>query len=128
MASQTKRPSRDNNGDGLVDESKRIRLATEQGSLTLRNRKVESYPVSTKRWEVEKAVADGPGFKVLLKGHGPRRRQFKVLIGDSALFESEPTISLLSGNQSLGDWMMPMRKSPMDPRLLILPLMRMETL
>jgi formylglycine-generating enzyme required for sulfatase activity len=79
VASQTKHHSRDNNGDGLVDGSKRIRLATEQGPLTLRNWRGESRLASTKRWEVEKAVADGTGFNVLLKGHGPRRRRFKVL-------------------------------------------------
>ena len=58
----------------------------------------------------------------------PGQRLIRVLIGVSASFESEPTISLLFGNQLLGNWMMPMRKSAMHPRLLILPLMLMETL
>ena len=79
MTNKTKRSSRDNNADGLVDGSKRIRLATEQGSLTLRNWRGKSLPASTQRRDVEKAVVDGSGFKVLLKGHGQRRGQFKVL-------------------------------------------------
>lgn len=79
MASQSKRPSRDNNADGLVDESKKIRLATEQGPLSLRNWRGKRLLASTKRWDVEKAIVDRPGFKVLLKGQGSLRGQFKVL-------------------------------------------------
>ena len=79
MASQSKRPPRDNNADGLVDESKKIRLATEQGPLSLRNWRGKRLLASTKRWDVEKAIVDRPGFKVLLKGQGSLRGQFKVL-------------------------------------------------
>ena len=78
MASQSKRPSRDNNADGLVDESKKIRLATEQGPLSLRNWRGKRLLASTKRLDVEKAIVDRPGFKVLLKGQGSLRGQFKV--------------------------------------------------
>ena len=79
VTNKTKRPSRDNNADGLVDGSKRIRLSTEQGPLTLRNWTGKSLPSSTQRRDVEKAVVDGSGFQVLLKGHGQRRGQFKAL-------------------------------------------------
>ena len=79
MASKTKRPSRDNNADGLVDDSKRIRLATEQGPLSLRNWTGARLRASSKRWDAEKAVDDGPGFKVLLKGKRGLHGQFKVL-------------------------------------------------
>ena len=84
MASKTKRPSGDNNSDGLVDASKKIRLATDQGSLTLRNLSGNSRPTSTSRRSVIHAEVDGSGFQVLLKGHGRLRRQFKVLEVDAS--------------------------------------------
>tara|TARA_B100001057_G_scaffold442554_1_gene478031 strand:+ start:422 stop:5413 length:4992 start_codon:yes stop_codon:yes gene_type:complete len=79
VASQSKRSARDSNADGLVDDSKKIKLATGQGPLNLRNWRGERLLASTNRWDVEKAVVDGSGFKVLLKGRGSLRGQFKVL-------------------------------------------------
>ena len=79
VTNKTKRPSLATNADGFVDGSKRIRLATEDGPLSLRNWTGERLRASSKRWDVEKAVDHGPGFKVLLKGKRGLRDQFKVL-------------------------------------------------
>ena len=90
MASQTKRPLRDNNADGLVDDTKKIRLATEQGPLTLRDCRGKGLPASTKRRDVIGAVVDSSGFQVLLKGQGRVRRQFKVLeVNDTGVVNGE---------------------------------------
>ena len=79
MSDKTKRPTRDINVDGLVDESKRIQLSTEQGPLILRNWKGQGLRTSSKRWDSVKAVVAGSGFRVLLKGKGRLQSQFKVL-------------------------------------------------
>ena len=85
MASQTNRCSRDNNVDGLVDESNRIKLSNQKAPLSLRNWKGEALRASSKRSDVMKAVVGRSGFKALFQGQGPQVSHFRLLVVNASL-------------------------------------------
>ena len=79
---QNRFSSLDTNADGLVDGSKRYKLATAEGELLLKDWKGQGFSdSSTKQWDLVKAVSDmgDGGYKLLLEGQGKRQRQFKLL-------------------------------------------------
>ena len=78
--SKNSRVERDLDANGFVDGSKRYKLATEEGSLSLRNWKGQKISdQSSTRWDAVKAVTDGSGYKILLRGQGSKKGQVKVL-------------------------------------------------
>ena len=99
MSSDSKksRVERDLDANGFIDGSKRYKLATEEGSLSLRNWKGQKISDQTStRWDAVKAVTDGSGFKILLRGQGSKEGLVKVLeanasgvINSSSKWQSE---------------------------------------
>ena len=78
--SKNSRVERDLDANGFIDGSGRYKLATGEGSLPLRNWKGQKISdQSSTRWDAVKAVSDGSGYKILLRGQGSKEGLVKVL-------------------------------------------------
>ena len=72
-------PVEDSDGDGLVDGAGAYRLFRDAEAVDLQNRRGRTYSdLSSKRWDVTKAVVTDDGFDVLLEGGGSLTGRYLV--------------------------------------------------
>ena len=72
---------RDEDGNGLVDQGKRYRLLSDEGSSVLLKdwRGGDYSDASTPSWNAMMAITHEDGFKVLCVGEGKKEGQFRLL-------------------------------------------------
>ena len=72
-------PAEDADGDGLVDGAGAYRLFRDGEAVDLQNRSGRTYSdLSSRRWDVTKAVVTDDGFNVLLEGGGSLTGRYLV--------------------------------------------------
>ena len=72
-------PVEDSDGDGLVDGAGAYRLFRDGEAVDLQNRSGRTYSdLSSRRWDVTKAVVTDDGFNVLLEGGGSLTGRYLV--------------------------------------------------